>query len=120
MILTHVWDRIGCRWVWRLITRAHWTALPRVAGLGLACGGGMVALPASPPVLEPVPRAVPVALGVPVPSPSILIFLPPERMPVDRIRPIEFMPVNDIAEPSTLALFGLASMFCVWIRQRKA
>lgn len=97
MILTHIFLRDGCRWVWQWLSPAARLALPRVTALALACGGPTTRLPAAsapvsvPPVERPrhTERA---AQGVYLPtvwrsedvSPSILVYLPPA--PID-LRP---------------------------------
>lgn len=102
MILTHVFLRGPCRWVWQWLSAAKWAALPRVTALALACGGPTTWLPAEPvPVpqrhtergteaiyLPPVWQSAPIPsqspVDVPYATPSILVFLPPS--PVD-LRP---------------------------------
>lgn len=83
MRLTHVFDRVHCRWVWKWLTQGQWSALPHVAVLTVACGGlgGAAALPAQPGGYHPAPAFVPVSQ--PYAPPSELVFLPPSRPSID-------------------------------------
>lgn len=75
MIRTHIYIRcVG--WVWRWLTRAQWAAMPRFAGIVIACGFVPPSAPVPPGVWHP-PR-VHAPPPVHAPQPPGVMLIPPD------------------------------------------
>lgn len=117
MIRYWIWDRLLCRWVRVVTSRAVWAATPKAIGV-LVCVG--VTGPAMAP-LPPLPHPTPVVLASPEwPMPTHWPTLPPvewEIPPIGALPPlvpptfeVERRVAADVPEPAWAALAGLLAL----------